>query len=101
MTAFGMFVAAMISNERIAAVGAFGCFFLQTFFQWTVKPYDSTTKKMFIALLPAPAFQMTFDSYLTLDASGVGCTFSTANRLIGNFSVERGILMLFFDIIIW
>lgn len=101
MIAFGMTISAVVSNERMGSVAAFGLFFLTSFFRFTVGAFDSMAKKVFTALLPAAAFQMSFDTYMTLDASPVGCSFTTAHKTVANFSVSWGIFMLFFDIFFW
>jgi hypothetical protein len=101
MIAFGMVISAIVTNERMGSVAAFGLFFLQSFFRYTVSAFDSMSRKTAVAIMPVAAFQMSFDTYMTLDASSVGANFDTAETILANFSVAWGVSMLFIDCIFW
>eukprot|EP00927_Polykrikos_kofoidii_P026284 TRINITY_DN23437_c0_g1_i1.p1 TRINITY_DN23437_c0_g1~~TRINITY_DN23437_c0_g1_i1.p1 ORF type:complete len:1655 (-),score=237.58 TRINITY_DN23437_c0_g1_i1:19-4842(-) len=96
LVTFGMLVAAIVTSERMGALGSVGLF-VGLAFASAFQKDASETAKMFLCLLPPNAFVLTMKTATDLDFARAGNTFSSAYVKFGDFSVGVGTWMLFLD----
>ncbi|CAE8744011.1 unnamed protein product [Polarella glacialis] len=100
---FGMTVAAFVSSDKMAALGAILAFFASSWVVVGLPAYGSGGLKLGLSLLPSVGFLMTSATYFGLETNleGLGSTWSTLQVEFNDYTVGNGLLMMMASFCFW